>query len=744
MSQHKYFSDGDELAVEKQIGKGGEGVVYSLVGRSDLALKVYRADNASKREQKIRAMIAADLASRAETIAFPKSAVKDNRGRFSGFLMQLVSGYQPLHELYAPASRRKHFPDVDYRFLVRTALNISRVVAQAHSSGCMIGDINHSGILISKDATVALIDADSFQFISDAGRFLCLVGVPEYTPPELQGIHLGSVVRSQDHDAFGLAVVIFQLLCMGRHPFSGRSKQGAEIPLEKSIKEYRFAYSKVADTGMLPPPGACTLEDFPIYIGYAFEAAFSRKNAANRPKPKDWVNVLLELEQSLRLCSTNKLHHYPAAAKECPWCRMEAALGGVLFQSATFKGPDIPKGKVDPQRGLVLDVQALLSSINSVPIPKTIELPLPKITSKSLSPSALAKATKWKLRLKPIERVLALGIIALAGWLLFALQINIIVAGAIGIAGAWLFYREIESANELLADCNNLSHKLVTRASELQNACPVDAAMNTKAGILDKIDEFKKLSQSFGSTVEEYDKKRRQAQFERHLDNHFIRSARINKVSGSDLASLASFGIETALDAKRRNLQQVFGIGPVKARNISSWAKNVENSFRFDANYSQNDRDAINRTKSEIVRKQLVLEGAFKGQLDILRSQARAIEGWKLKKDPELEQLAVLLEQAMYDLGYVGLAVPSYPKPTPRIVPAVTVFSNRSARSSTKRAASSMQYSGQPRTASSGVNPSCPTCGGRMVRRVARRGRYRGKQFWGCARYPACNGIVNS
>lgn len=38
--------------------------------------------------------------------------------------------------------------------------------------------------------------------------------------------------------------------------------------------------------------------------------------------------------------------------------------------------------------------------------------------------------------------------------------------------------------------------------------------------------------------------------------------------------------------------------------------------------------------------------------------------------------------------------------------------------------------------------PSCPRCGGSMVRRVAKKGSNAGKAFWGCASYPKCRGTV--
>jgi ATP-dependent DNA helicase RecQ len=42
-----------------------------------------------------------------------------------------------------------------------------------------------------------------------------------------------------------------------------------------------------------------------------------------------------------------------------------------------------------------------------------------------------------------------------------------------------------------------------------------------------------------------------------------------------------------------------------------------------------------------------------------------------------------------------------------------------------------------------GNGPPCPTCGGPMAKRTARRGRGAGGEFWGCASFPACRGTVS-
>ena len=49
------------------------------------------------------------------------------------------------------------------------------------------------------------------------------------------------MLRTPEHDRFGLAVLVFQLLFMGRHPFAGRHPERA-IPVETAMREGLFAF----------------------------------------------------------------------------------------------------------------------------------------------------------------------------------------------------------------------------------------------------------------------------------------------------------------------------------------------------------------------------------------------------------------------------------------------------------------------------------------------------------------------
>ncbi len=49
-----------------------------------------------------------------------------------------------------------------------------------------------------------------------------------------------------------------------------------------------------------------------------------------------------------------------------------------------------------------------------------------------------------------------------------------------------------------------------------------------------------------------------------------------------------------------------------------------------------------------------------------------------------------------------------------------------------------------PKEPEDSINYSvCQTCGARTILRTAKKGKYAGKDFYGCSRFPKCNGITN-
>ena len=190
--------DGRPVVVGRRLGRGGEGAVHLVVNAPGFAVKVYH-DLAADRADRLSALIGMARAGAPTAVAWPRRLVSDLAGRPAGFIMEAFTDGRPVHELYTPLSRRTSFPTAGPAFLARAALNLARVVARLHDGGFVIGDLNHSSVLVLSDATVRMVDADSFPLPPD---FVCPAGTPEYTPASLQGKDLTTVERQPHHDVF--------------------------------------------------------------------------------------------------------------------------------------------------------------------------------------------------------------------------------------------------------------------------------------------------------------------------------------------------------------------------------------------------------------------------------------------------------------------------------------------------------------------------------------------------------------
>ncbi len=716
-----FFAAGKQpLDLGARLGKGGEGEVYALANRPSQAVKIYTGSDLQDRHEKVRAMVDAGLATRTSLVAFPLEVVTDKRGQFVGFTMNKVIAHKAIHELYAPGARKIEFPSADYRFLVRTATNVARAVAAVHHAGCVIGDINHSGILVSDKATVALIDADSFQVVSGAVHHICRVGVPEYTPPELQGQPLDQVVRTPDHDAFGLAVVIFQLLWMGRHPHSGRYA-GGEMPLEKAISENRFAYSEIRKVGMQPPPAAPRLSDFPPQIRAAFEQAFA--GPGKRPTARQWVALLEELEGNLRICASVALHHYPRAAGECPWCRMETAFGTQLFipslgpGSAAASKPDGPSP----------DANVLWRTIEAIARPSS-ELAFPFPTKALPPPSTKASAAHRVFWIRKLGAGL-LGLVA-GGTFLLDASAWVIWLGS-GATGLYFLLSEVNSAAEILRSGTQENARFQEALQDWVDRCATLKFDETKAELQIVKSKLQHLPAEETHLIDEYQRNRQSEQLKSYLQGYRIRNYKIKGMGPSKLAALTSYGIETAFDVAQSRVLGVPGFGPVNTSALVDWRRRVEGRFVYNQNPNQHDQAKLASIKADIARRAAELRAQLAQGPIVLKQIAQQVVTARQSPDARLKELFERRRQAEADAKLLGkkLSPIAVPSPKPRApkpqAPAANAGPTRA------NVASSRPF----RTANS--TPTCPQCGGLMVRRVNRRSR---QAFWGCSRYPNCQG----
>lgn len=709
-------ADRKALPLGELVGRGGEGEVFAVRGEDGLAVKLYTGGKAPAREDKVRAMVAADFASQADEVAYPAEVVLDQRGRFTGFVMRKVAKAKPLHQLYKPIARKKHFPAVDYRFVVHVAFNLAKAVASVHRLGCVIGDVNESGVLVTADGRVALIDADSFQVDLGGRRFGCEVGKPEYTAPELQNRSFRDVVRTRDHDTFALAVIVFQLLWMGRHPFSGVYSKG-DMPLERSISERRFAYSAQRATGMAPPPGAPPLSILPPDMAAAFEMAFGTGSA--RPSAQDWVGLLDRLRQRLTPCRANPLHHYPSSAPECLWCAA-ARDGGVEM----FVPPPLPVGAVPQSSNWSsgFDIVEVWRTIERVTAPTAAAEPVMALSDPL--PSDAAKAARSDRIGRKFVGVLALvAAVGVLAWLapLWPVWLGLAGFGVNRLFGAGdetRFTRAFQAADREWVDA----------LGKWQSAVGPGRFVAAKEALADAKRRFEALESDEKRRLDEAQRSRRDRQLTAWLEQFQIRRFRIKGIGTSKVATLASFGIETAAEVERNRLLRVPGFGPVSSQPLIDWRRRLEARFSYDPRPNAADAQREASIRADVASKATALRQELVAGPARLAAFAKEVAAAQTSPSAELRRLKEIRLQAEVDLRHLGLRIPAaLPVHTP-----------------TSPAARPVSGAARPAAARSvpttGSVPRCPSCQSAMVRRTARRGYNAGNQFWGCSRYPGCKG----
>jgi hypothetical protein len=327
--------DGGAVNLGEEIGRGGEAVIRAVADRPDQVAKLWHDPAAHDRAAKLRAMLTAPpadptAASGHVSIPWPSTAVFDGADTLRGFLMPRLGEAKPLFEVFNPARRRAVAPGWDERYLYRAARNLASVLETIHRAGYVVGDLNESNVLVAPTALVSVVDTDSFQVraIVDGAEVVypCRVGKPEYVAPELQGQPLATTRRTPAMDRFALAVLIFQLLNDGNHPYRARWTGPGEPPsLEQSISRNLYPHDGAPSAPVAPPPGMPPVAALHPGLQALFRRAFVDGHAdpERRPNGSEWAAALAAAEGGLVRCPNGHWHDRRNAT--CPECAAVAA-----------------------------------------------------------------------------------------------------------------------------------------------------------------------------------------------------------------------------------------------------------------------------------------------------------------------------------------------------------------------------------------------------------------------------------
>lgn len=618
----------------QQIGRiGGEGAVHEATSHPGHVVKIYHqaADTAkASKLDHMKRQASADILSFA---AWPRHLVWDQSANsIVGFIMPKVHGRE-IHQIYSFKERMVYFPQVRWDFLIQVAINCAQALHDIHRVGVVIGDINEGNILVKNDATIALIDCDSFQATHASGyAWTCDVGIAHWTPPELQAAKsFRGVIRTQNHDRFGLALLVFHLLFMGRHPFAGGRASREDVPLEKAIARYDYFYSSTAHSkGLRSPPHALAVGAMPSGLPSLFERAFcsgsERPNC--RPTPPEWVAALQSLAKSLAICRADKAHRYPASLASCPWCSIYAQGGPNFFASGeAAPDPHVSGGLWQRIEAVALPPIRFVS-VDALPKVACTAGPAPK---PSLQTNGMFYTGLWALGFAAV--------LFLSGvWPLAA--ILIIVAIVMMSRGP--------SITTHAPHRHTLTNSLEDRKRQRQNAVDQLAKLHaSKTGELANARaDFKKtyerlinIKKERSVALQNLQNSKQQLQLQAFLDTKFIARAAISGIGPSLQTTLRAHGIETARDVNS-NLN-VPGIGPVKLRALLDWRAYCATKFRFDPSQPVPQSEV-----NEVHKRFANLHAQFNAQLAAAPARLQAIvASYQQAEAAQVQALANLHQQ---------------------------------------------------------------------------------------------------
>jgi serine/threonine protein kinase len=341
--------EGKPVDLGPVVGRGGEALVYSMPGNPARIAKIYEPAPHPNYPAKLAWMlnnppVDPTAALGHPSLAWPAALLYDQEHHLAGYLMPYIKEAAPILVVFNPRRRSETLPQFDRRYLHHTASNLANAIGALHQSNYVVGDLNESNILVKSSALVSLIDIDSFQVQEPNGgrtiTYACPVAKPEYTPPELQGKRLSNIVRTSEQDAFGLGVLIFQLLMEGNHPFRAQwLGKGDPPPLEERIAIGGFPYASTLGVPVRPPKHAPDLDWLHPALTELIRRCFidGHQDPHQRPGAFAWAKAIAEAESNLVQCSHG--HVYSGHLPACPTCHAGCVTSRASAPSTTVAHP---------------------------------------------------------------------------------------------------------------------------------------------------------------------------------------------------------------------------------------------------------------------------------------------------------------------------------------------------------------------------------------------------------------------
>lgn len=157
------------------------------------------------------------------------------------------------------------------------AANLSEAVAELHNLGHHCIDFKPQNIRVYKSShAVTLIDCDGFSILDrNNNRYPAHLLSTDYISPEVTRNKMQPENLGEQHDLYALAVIIFQLLNNGIHPFQGIPKRDFSLPNTNDEKAANGLYPYgIQENSRIQPSRQSIHNCFPPILRHLFDRAF--------------------------------------------------------------------------------------------------------------------------------------------------------------------------------------------------------------------------------------------------------------------------------------------------------------------------------------------------------------------------------------------------------------------------------------------------------------------------------------
>ena len=326
------------IDLKRNLGRGATAEVYAAkLNGNEYAAKIYHQDTRVN-TAKIRAMLSNPPdsmymkvgTSKFAQFTWPIAMLRDGSGYDVGFLMPLVDlgNSFPLDYFYDQTLSKKlnSRSEGALSYKLEIARNVSVLVSDLHRHGHKFIDLKPQNIRVQRSShVVSFLDCDGFSISGKNGQhYPAELVSTDYIAPEAFKYNTSPRKLGEEQDLYALAVILFQLLTRGTHPFQG-------MVLDKSINANTndekaslglYPHGMQLDPRITPRPQSIHFL-FDDKLWALFDKAFTG-SPSYRPTAIQWVECFNNLLAGDRIARCEKepsdVLHMRFTGKQCPTC----------------------------------------------------------------------------------------------------------------------------------------------------------------------------------------------------------------------------------------------------------------------------------------------------------------------------------------------------------------------------------------------------------------------------------------